>query len=167
MAQMNPYISDLAKSFARDLDTLSREITLYPDDASLWAERPGLPNTGGNLTLHLVGNVRHFIGVTIGGSSYVRDRDHEFAARQGSRGELVALIAAAKPEVASALAKLPESKLDEPFPLAVGGVTLPTRMFLLHLATHFTFHLGQIDYHRRIVTGNPQSAGTLPVNALV
>lgn len=167
MAQMTPYISDLAKSFARDLDTLSREIALYPDDASLWAERPGLPNTGGNLTLHLVGNVRHFIGLTLGGSSFVRDRDHEFAARHGSRAELDALIAAAKTEVASALASLPASKLDEPFPLTVGGVTLPTRMFLLHLATHFTFHLGQIDYHRRIVTGNPQSAGTLPVNALV
>ena len=164
---MTPFLADLSKSFARDLDTLNREVALYPDDASLWAERPGLPNTGGNLTLHLIGNVRHFIGLTLGASGYVRDRDHEFAARAGSRAEIAALIAAAKAEVAAALATLPESKLAEPFPLPVGGVTLPTRMFLLHLATHFTFHLGQIDYHRRIVTGNPQSAGTLPVSALV
>ena len=167
MAEMTPFITDLAKSFARDLDTLSREIALYPDDGSLWAERPGLPNTGGNLALHLVGNVRHFIGLTLGGSRYVRDRDHEFAARDGSRADLDALIAAAKIEVASALANLPEARLAEPFPVPVGGVTLPTHMFLLHLATHFTFHLGQIDYHRRIVTGNSQSAGTLPVSALV
>jgi len=167
MAEMNPFITDLAKSFARDLNTLNREIALYPDDGSLWAERPGLPNTGGNLALHLVGNVRHFIGLTLGASGYVRDRDHEFGARAGTRAQLEALITAAREEVASALANLPESKLDEPFPLPVGGVTLPTRMFLLHLATHFTFHLGQVDYHRRIVTGNPQSAGTLPVSALV
>ncbi len=166
MAPMNPFLTDLSKSFARDLDTLGREVALYPDDASLWAERPGLPNTGGNLALHLTGNVRHFIGMTLGSSGYVRNRDHEFAARAGSRAELQAQIAAAKAEVAAALAALPESRLAEPFPAAVGGVTLPTRMFLLHLATHFTFHLGQIDYHRRIVTGNAQSANTLPVAAL-
>ena len=83
---MSSFISDFGKSLARDIDTLSREVALYPDDASLWAERPGLPNTGGNLTIHLIGNVRHFIGHVLGGSSYVRDRDHEFAARSGSRG---------------------------------------------------------------------------------
>ena len=164
---MNPFLTDLSKSFARDLDTLSREIALYPDDASLWAERQGLPNTGGNLALHLTGNVRHFIGVTLGSSAYMRNRDHEFAAREGSRLELQALIATAKVEVAAALAALPASRLAEPFPLAVGGITLPTGRFLLHLATHFTFHLGQIDYHRRIVTGNAQSANTLPVAALL
>jgi uncharacterized damage-inducible protein DinB len=164
---MSQYIVDLSKSFLRDIDTLAREVALYPDDASLWAERPGLPNTGGNLTLHLVGNVRHFIGVTLGASTYVRDRDLEFSSRQGTRLELAALIAAARVDVEAALAALPESRLAEPFPVAVGGVTLPTRMFLLHLATHFTFHLGQIDYHRRIVTGNAQSAGTLPIAPLV
>ncbi len=164
---MHVYIADLSKSFLRDLDTLSREVALYPDDASLFAERPGLPNTGGNLALHLVGNVRHFIGVTLGSSTYVRNRDHEFAAREGTRLELAALIAAARADVETTLASLPESRLAEPFPLAVGGITLPTGRFLLHLATHFTFHLGQIDYHRRIVTGNAQSANTLPISAMV
>ncbi len=164
---MDPFISDVAKSFARDLDTLSREVALYPDDASVFAEREGLPNTGGNLVLHLCGNVRHFIGLTLGHSGYVRNRDHEFAARETSRADLEALISAARTEVAAALAALPASQLAEPFPIAVGGVTLPTRTFLLHLATHFTFHLGQIDYHRRIVTGNGQSAGTLPITAMV
>lgn len=164
---MSPYITDLSKSFLRDLDTLSREVALYPDDASLWAERPGLPNTGGNLTLHLCGNVRHFIGLTLGHSGYVRNRDHEFASKQETRAELTALIAAARAEVAAALAQLPDAQMNEPFPLAVGGVTLPTGRFLLHLATHFTFHLGQIDYHRRIVSGNPQSADTLPLSAMV
>jgi uncharacterized damage-inducible protein DinB len=164
---MSPFIVDLSKSFLRDLDTLSREVALYPDDESLWAERPGIPNTGGNLAMHLAGNVRQFIGVTLGGSAYVRNRDYEFAARQGTRAELAALIAAARADVEAALASLPDARLSEPFPIAVGGVTLPTSRFLLHLATHFTFHLGQIDYHRRFVTGNPQSAGTLPLTALV
>jgi uncharacterized damage-inducible protein DinB len=164
---MNAYITDLSKSFLRDIDTLSREVALYPDDESLFAERPGLPNTGGNLALHLVGNVRHFIGVTLGKSDYVRNRDHEFASRAATRTELAALIAAARADVETALANLSEARLAEPFPIAVAGHTLPTGRFLLHLATHFTFHLGQIDYHRRIVTGNAQNANTLPIAAMV
>ncbi len=163
---MSPFIADLSKSFLRDLDTLSREVALYPDDASLWAERPGLPNTGGNLALHLVGNVRHFIGTTLGATGFVRNREREFGDREGSRADIIAAIAVARAEVEASLASLTDAKLAEPFPVAVGGTTLPTGRFLLHLATHFTFHLGQIDYHRRIVTGNPQSANTLPIAAL-
>lgn len=164
---MTPFQVDLSKSFARDLDTLAREVALYPNDEALFIEQPGLPNTGGNLALHLVGNVRHFIGVTIGGTGYVRDRDHEFATRTCARAELVALIGTAKGEVVAAIEGMPEAQLAEPFPIAVAGITLPTSRFLLHLATHFTYHLGQIDYHRRIVTGDTQSAGTLPISAMV
>ena len=164
--RMHPFLVDLSKNMLRDIETLGREVALYPDDASLWAERPGLPNTGGNLTLHLVGNVRHFIGALLGDKGYVRNREHEFGARAGTRDGLQAGIAAAHAEVAAALSGLPEPKLAEPFPVAVGGVTLPTSRFLLHLATHFTYHLGQIDYHRRIVTGDRQSADALPLAPL-
>ena len=81
--RMHPFLVDLSKNMLRDIETLGREVALYPDDASLWAERPGLPNTGGNLTLHLVGNVRHFIGALLGDKGYVRNREHEFGARAG------------------------------------------------------------------------------------
>ena len=99
---MTPFLVDLSKSFARDLDTLAREVSLYPDDALVFAERAGLPNTGGNLALHLIGNVRHFIGATLGASGYVRNRDLEFSARQGTRAEIVALAERAKAEVVAA-----------------------------------------------------------------
>ncbi|HEX4963189.1 MAG TPA: DinB family protein [Thermoanaerobaculia bacterium] len=155
-------ISDLRRIVLRDIDTVRREIELYPDDESVWREVPGLPNAGGTLVLHLAGNLRHYFGAVLGRSGYVRDRPAEFATRGVPRQELVALIAAAHAEVGEALSHLDPALLDEPFPEPVRGVTFPSGLFFLHMAVHLTYHLGQLDYHRRMVTGDPASAGALP-----
>ncbi|HEV7667048.1 MAG TPA: DinB family protein [Thermoanaerobaculia bacterium] len=162
----NPLTQDLSTLFLRDLDGLRREIELYPDDAAPWAEIPGLPNRGGTLALHLAGNLRHFIGAILGGSGYVRDRDLEFSARDVPRSELLEKIAAARQEVEAGLAALDPAALDADYPLPLGGRTISTRQFLIHLAMHLTFHLGQIDYHRRAATGDSKSAGVIPLEAL-
>ena len=92
----------LTRILLRDLGALQREIELYPDDAMPWKSVAGLPNSGGTLVLHLVGNLRHFIGGDLGGTGYVRDRKAEFSASKLSRTELVALVLTAKTEVAQA-----------------------------------------------------------------
>ena len=157
---------DLSTLFLRDLDGLRREIELYPDDAAPWAEIPGLPNRGGTLALHLAGNLRHFIGAILGGSGYVRDRDLEFSARDVPRTELLQKTAAARQEVEAALAALDPAVLEADYPLPLGGRIISTQLFLIHLAVHLTFHLGQIDYHRRVATGDGTSAGVIPLAAL-
>ncbi|MEP7009577.1 MAG: DinB family protein [Acidobacteriota bacterium] len=162
----DPLIQDLSTLFLRDLDGLRREIELYPDDAAPWAEIPGLPNRGGTLALHLAGNLRHFVGTILGGSGYVRDRDLEFSARDVPRADLLAKVATARQEVEAGLAVLDPSVLDKDYPLPLGGRTISTRQFLIHLAVHLTFHLGQIDYHRRASTGDATSAGVIPLSAL-
>jgi hypothetical protein len=48
----------------------------------------------------------------------------------------------------------------------VSGVRLNTGTFLLHLATHFAYHLGQFDYHRRLVTGAAQGVGAQSIPEL-
>ncbi len=159
-------IRDFATIFLRDLDTLRQEVELYPDDAALWKTIPGLPNSGGTLALHLAGNLRHFIGGVLGETGYVRDRDAEFSTRALSRIDLIALIDAARSEVAKTLQGLGESVLDAAYPTLLMGRSIPTRRFLLHLATHLTYHLGQLDYHRRAATGSPASAGAVSVSAL-
>jgi len=148
----------IRRALVRDLDSLAVQVTAYPDEAALWRPVTGLTNTGGTLALHLAGNLRHFIGMHLGGTSYERDRDREFAARNVSRAEIVATITAARDEVDTALRRLAEPDLGREFPQAVGGATLTTGQLLVHLATHFAYHLGQLDYHRRAVTG----AGSLP-----
>jgi len=160
---MIPYLQTL---FARELDTLSREVSLYPDDESLWKGVPGCPNPGGNLVMHLAGNLRHFIGARLGGTGYVRDRDAEFSVRGLSRDELQKLIGAARSEVGATLSRLNPSALGEPH-VAPGDRTIETGLWLVHLAVHLGYHLGQIDYHRRTVTGNPAGADAMPLQPLV
>jgi hypothetical protein len=159
-------IPDLRIILLRDLETLAREVALYPDDASLWREVPGLPNAGGNLALHLCGNLRHFIGAALGATGYQRDRPAEFAARGLAREAVEAEIRTAAREVDATLAALEPSRLSDPFPLAFEGRHLRTDLFLAHLCGHLAFHLGQLDYHRRVATGNPQGAGALSLAAL-
>lgn len=159
-------IPETRRLLLRDLATLRREIEAYPDDESLWIAVPGLPTAGGNLALHVVGNLRHFIGATLGATGYLRDRPAEFGRRGGTRSDLLALVAATEGEVDATLAALDPARLGAPFPLEVNGVRVPTGGFLLHLATHLAFHLGQMDYHRRALTGDPTSVQPMGVEAL-
>ncbi len=156
---MNP--DALRRVLLRELRTLRDELDAYPDDASVWHCPPGIENSAGTLTLHLVGNLRHFIGARLGGADYVRDRDEEFSARDLSRDELRTRIAAAMTEVDGALANLDPAALTTQFPDPVGGVRLATGQFLLHLTAHCGYHLGQLDYHRRVVTGQARGVGAL------
>jgi uncharacterized damage-inducible protein DinB len=138
----------------RDLRTLGREVKAYPDERALWRVVPGLPNVAGTLVLHLTGNLQHYFGARLGGTGYVRDRAAEFARRDVPRSELLREIEAARSAVGAGLSGLKEHQLATEYPETVGGVRVDTGEYLIHLTTHFAYHLGQLDYHRRIVTGS-------------
>jgi hypothetical protein len=161
-----PVIADLGRMLDRDLQTLIREVSLMPDDLSLWATLPGVANSVGNLATHCAGNLQHYVGAVLGGSSYVRDRPREFSRRSGTRTEVVAELEQARSVVASTLGALPSARLAEPYPEVVGGVTMATGRFLLHLAVHLGFHVGQADYLRRSMTGDVRTADTVSIKAL-
>jgi len=155
----------VAGILARDLGALRREVEAYPDERQLWQAVPGLPNTGGTLVLHLAGNLRHFIGARLGGSGYVRDREAEFARRDVPRAELLREIAEAE-RALGALAKLDDAVLAADFPDAVGGSRVANGDLLVQWAVHLAFHLGQLDYHRRVVTGRPEGVGAMAIREL-
>lgn len=136
----------------RDLRALRRELEAYADERDIWRLQPGISNSAGNLALHLAGNLQYFIGTVLNGTGYVRDRDAEFNRRDVPRAELLRQVDAAIAAVAL-LSRASDADLAKPFPLPVAGVTLATGEFMIHLAAHFTWHLGQIDYHRRLLTG--------------
>lgn len=148
----------LSALIARDLAALAREVTLYPDDTSLWTPVPGQPNPGGVLAQHVVGNLRHFIGAVLGETGYVRHREAEFTSFLATRDSLVADLSLTAREVAETLQGLEPARLAAPYPLELPTGQPPADLFLLHLATHLAFHLGQVDYHRRAVTGDAASA---------
>jgi dienelactone hydrolase/predicted ester cyclase len=162
-----PVFRQLSVLLLRELDALSREVGLYPSDEAVWAARPGMPNVGGTLVLHLVGNLRYFVGGVLGGTGYMRDREAEFSTRDVPRTELQALIADTRREVADTFDGLRSSDISGPFPVAVNGMTFSTELFMEHLLSHLAYHLGQIDYHRRALTGQSHSANALPLASLV
>ncbi len=140
----------------RDLQALAREVAAYPDERALWETPPGITNSAGTLALHLAGNVRHYLGAQLGGTGYVRDRPAEFASRNVPRRTILAQIDEARAAVRAAAARTGADREEQDFPEVVGGVRVATGEYLIHLVSHFTFHLGQVDYHRRVVTGQTQ-----------
>lgn len=140
----------LVKLYKRDLDKLRDEIEAYADEADLWKVNDGVTNSGGNLAHHIIGNLNHFIGSVLGNSGYVRDRDAEFADKNISRQELIEEIDRSKPIILSALSSVSDEALASNYPIDVFGYPMTTEFFLIHLATHLNYHLGQVNYHRRL-----------------
>jgi hypothetical protein len=150
----------------RELRAVQRQLDLYPDEASVWTPIPGVPNTAGTLALHIAGNLQHFIGATLGGTGYVRDRDAEFARRDVPRRELHAGIDAAIAAVEGTFRTLSPDTLAAPYPELIAKRTVHTTTFGLHLLAHLAYHLGQIDTHRRAVTGNAAGVDAVSVREL-
>lgn len=142
----------LIQLYGRDLDKLKTEVEQYSNEADLWKTRGEITNSAGNLTLHLIGNLKHFIGAVLGNSGFVRDRDAEFSKGGVSRDELLAEIDAASAVVRSTLENLTDEELAKTYPIEVFGQPMTTEFFLIHLTTHLNYHLGQINYHRRLMS---------------
>jgi len=157
--ERNVLLAYAAAVLDRDLRTLSREIAAYVDERDLWRVVPGVPNSAGTLALHLAGNIQHYLGARLGGTGYVRDRPGEFAERGVARAELLRRIEAARAAVRAAAAAKVDTSAD--FPELISDARIVTGDYLLHLCTHFAFHLGQLDYHRRFVTGDGAGVGAV------
>lgn len=147
----------------RELHALQREIEAYESEESIWAVPPGIANSAGTLVLHLAGNLQSFVGAVLGDTGYVRDRKAEFQRRGVSRTELLTEIEKAIESVDTTLTALDDGSLNEPFPLVFGALQVTAGDFLIHLTSHLAFHVGQIDYHRRLVTGDSTSIGPVPI----
>ena len=148
---MNPVTEALDKIFERDLLKLEEEIKLYPSEESLWKISGEIKNSGGNLCLHLCGNLQYFIGAILGGTDYRRNRDLEFAGRDIPKKELILEIQKTKKTVKVTLEKIDVFLLEQEYPIQVFAYSMTTTFFLIHLASHLNYHLGQVNYHRRLL----------------
>lgn len=160
-------LKELETLYLREVAALERELDLYPDDASVWKELPGLPNAAGTLFLHLSGSLQYFFGAVLGNSGYVRDRAAEFSKRSVPRDEIRQELRGARQGVIAAFANLTEDQLKQVFPIQYADAKLSTQLTLLQFLSHLAYHLGQIDYHRRVVTGNPASADAISASDLI
>ena len=146
--------TELAALYSRDLARLVQALEAFPDSSTLWQTAPGVTNAAGTLALHVEGNLREYIGRQLGHVEYARDRPLEFSQRGVEKVDLIARIESVRVLIPRVIAGLPEDALAAIYPEQVLGVPMSTRQFLIHLAGHLNYHLGQIDYLRRFSTGN-------------
>lgn len=141
----------LRQLFARDLERLINELRQYKSEEIIWQKAALINNPAGNLALHLIGNLNTFIGAALGKSGYIRNREAEFSTTGVSRDLLIAQLEETARTVDQALVTLPEQQLNEEFPILVFEKPTSTGYMLIHLATHLSYHLGQVNYHRRLL----------------
>ncbi|OXA99738.1 DinB family protein [Flavobacterium pectinovorum] len=144
-------IETLKSLFNRDLNKLKIEIESYQSENQLWAIDKNISNSAGNLCLHLIGNINTYIGAELGKTGYIRDRPLEFSLKDIPKSELISKIDATILVVNNALDSLTEADLEAVYPQIVFEKEMTTGYFLVHLSTHLAYHLGQINYHRRLI----------------
>jgi Protein of unknown function (DUF1572) len=137
--------------YRRDLEKLRQEIEAYKSEERIWSIDKDATNSAGNLALHLIGNLNHFIGAEIGKSGYVRQRDLEFSTKNTPRNELLRMIDDTIIVVENAIESIKDEGFAEIYPINVFGNEITTEWFLIHLTTHLAYHLGQINFHRRLL----------------
>jgi uncharacterized damage-inducible protein DinB len=144
-------LQDLIFILTRDLEKLYNEIDAFTAEANIWKTTGNITNSAGNLCLHLCGNLNTYIGTTLGKSGYVRDRPAEFSSKNVPKAELLKLIELTREMVAQTLQQLQPADLEKDYPEQVLGKPMTTGFFLVHLTAHLSYHLGQINYLRRVL----------------
>ena len=109
----------------------------------------------------MAGNLQHFVGAVLGNSGYRRDRAAEFSRRGVSRADLLDEIDAAAEAVERGMNAISDDAMADSYPESIAGRSVATGDYLAHLAAHLAYHLGQLDYHRRVVTGERSGVGAL------
>ena len=147
-------VNILKTLFNRDLTKLKSEIELYENENKIWLVEKGITNSAGNLTLHLIGNLNTYIGAEIGKTNYIRNRALEFSQKDIQKKELIKSIEETIIMIEKALDTLTEEDLKKEYPVLVFDKKTSTEYLLIHLSTHLAYHLGQINYHRRMMDNN-------------
>ena len=141
----------LKELFLRELQKLEDEIAGFPDEAMLWKTSGDIKNSAGNLCLHLCGNIQHFIGAYFGNTGYARNRDAEFSSRNIAKEKLIEEIKQSKQAIEKAFAVISTDDLKKIYPQNFMGKEVTADYFIIHLISHFDYHLGQINYLRRFL----------------
>ena len=144
-------VNELKQIFQRDLIALKTEIESYSNEANLWLVDKRISNSAGNLCLHLIGNLNAFVGAEFGNTGFVRQRDLEFSQKDVPRKQLLQMLDQTMETVLKSLDTLSDDQLADDFPKIVFKENKTNSFFLIHLTTHLAYHLGQINYHRRLL----------------
>ena len=141
----------LISLFKRDLERLKTEVSLYNADPKFWEIKNEIQNSAGNLTLHIIGNLNHFVGAILGNTGYIRNREGEFNDQHIAPKDILKQIDALIVTLEHVISSLTTTDFDKVYPVDILKKNMSTAQFLLHLYGHLNYHLGQINYHRRLL----------------
>jgi Protein of unknown function (DUF1572). len=144
-------IDTLKWLFKRDLEKLKSELQQYQSEAHIWLVEKSIANSAGNLCLHLIGNLNTYIGAGLAKTSYVRQRDLEFSSTNIPLSTLLSQIDETIIVVEKGLSNVTQEQLSGDFPIVIWDKPTGMEHTLILLATHLNYHLGQINYHRRLL----------------
>ena len=141
----------LIQLFERDLKKLISELEAYKDEKIIWEVSGIITNSAGTLALHLVGNLNHFIGAVMGNTGYIRNREEEFSLRNIPRAQLIVQVLETIEVINETMSGFGENNFSSNYPLEVFGKPMTYEYFMMHLQGHLNYHLGQVNYHRRLL----------------
>ncbi|MCL7753331.1 DUF1572 family protein [Polaribacter sp. Z022] len=144
-------ITEIITFYERDLNKVISEIELYKNEKQIWKVEKEVSNSAGNLVLHLIGNLHTFIGKELGKTNYVRNRELEFSQENISKKELINGIKETITMIKKSLNSLTDDEIKKDYPILKFEKKESTEFLLVHLAIHLSYHLGQINYHRRLL----------------
>jgi hypothetical protein len=143
--------SVLANLYERDIRKLIEEVNLFKNEEDLWRTQGSVKNSAGNLALHIIGGLNHLIGATLAQTGYVRDRDQEFIRKGVERKDLLAHLEKLIPMINTTLNALTEKQMGAEYPIFFDKPKTSTSYVLTQLLLHLNYHLGQVNYLRRIL----------------
>ena len=126
LSAMSQNIEELQELFIRDLERLESELTMISGE-HLWKTAPGVVN--------------------------IRNREKEFTETGISADKLINDINETSDMIVHVLSGLTNEELNESYPLDI-PMDYTIHKFLLHLYGHLSYHLGQVNYLRRILSEN-------------
>ena len=141
----------LKNLYIRDLNKLKEELTLYSNEDHIWHIDHMISNSAGNLCLHLIGHLNTYIGAEFGSTGYIRNRPAEFSLKNIPRIQLISQLDRTIIMIAEVLGSMTEDQLESEYPQLVLSEKTSTSYFLIHLSMHLSYHLGQVNYHRRLL----------------
>ena len=147
---MDTLSQDLQSLFERDLKRLIKNLEDLPED-KLWETREGITNSCGVLVQHLVGNLNFFVGTGLGVTGFERERKKEFEPSYVPKDELIGDVRELIETLDLVFKKMDDEKLSGDYPMDI-PFDHSTQKFLAHLYGHLNYHLGQINYLRRMLS---------------
>jgi len=141
----------LVNFYERDIRKLIHEVNLFNNEEDLWRTQGSVKNSCGNLVLHIIGGLNYLIGTTLAHTGYIRDRNQEFIRKNVEKNELIAQLEELIPMINKTVNALNREDMEAEFPIFFDQPKTSTSYVLVQLLLHLNYHLGQVNYLRRIL----------------